>query len=173
MRATVPSFSLEGEDLLTSTLKYSIERGTGGTIRAVLSGAIDEHSDLAGLFKSLDNAVVFDLQGITRINSIGIRLWLPFIGKLSSEHSVTFRALSYAMVNQANCIANLFGSAKLDTCMAPYFCSKCGTNEMFEVTTAEVAAKKGPPDRTCASCKGALEFDELESYFNCLYRREG
>ena len=136
----------------------------------ILHGSIDEHSELA-LPKSLGPKVVIDMADVDRINSVGINRWLPVIRELSSTRSVRAVRLSYAASIQAANIIGLFGSAVIDSCLAPYYCAACGATPTVEVTRQEYAATRQPPKRTCPTCSKDLEFDELEEYLAFLERR--
>lgn len=146
-------------------LSATIEK-IGGWLSVRLGGAIDEESDLAGLFDRLDADVVFDLAGVNRINSIGVLRWTPLIAKLAEKWLVVIESASYPLVLQANSVANFFGGAKVRSCLAPYRCPACQESQMVLVTAEEVAAGE-PPAKRCA-CGGPLEFDELDSYFSFL-----
>ena len=154
-----------------SALEFSIERQVGGALRVALSGSIDEQAPLNALFAQLDADTHFDLRNVSRINSIGIRHWIPLISRLSAERKVSLTALSYVFVTQANSISNLFGAGTVISCMAPYFCARCGSNSVIEVQADEVSGGGGkPPSRTCERCKTALEFDDLDSYYTFMLK---
>jgi hypothetical protein len=149
-----------------STLRVTSESGADGVLRIKLAGAIDENSDLAGLFGLINGRAAMNMRDVARVNSMGIHAWIPAIAKASAAHTVVIEELSYALVQNANVVANLFGSAQLSSCMAPYYCSKCKDNVNLSVTAAEVSAAGGePPPKECARCKAELEFDELDGYF--------
>jgi hypothetical protein len=147
------------------TLVATIE-ANGRTTLVSLSGAIDENSNLESLFARLVGDTVFNLAAVERVNSMGVHRWIPLITRLSAKHRIELVDISYALVQNANVVANMFGSGVVRSCMAPYFCSTCKTNVVTSVTREEVAASPdAPPTKHCARCKNELEFDELDSYF--------
>jgi hypothetical protein len=149
-------------------LQYDIKRDNN-SLKVTLTGVMDEEADLAKVFSSLDGATIFDLGGIDRINSMGIHRWIPLITDLADRHPVTIQRISYPMVLQANTVANLFGKAKLESCLAPYFSPAVRENFMVEVRANEVV-DGAAPTKPCPKTGQPMEFDELDSYFYFLQR---
>src|SRR4051812_38139010 len=104
-----------------TTLRLTTERGPDG-LRIALAGAIDENADLDAMFALVTANAVLNMRNVARVNSMGIHAWIPAIAKASSAHTIVIEELSYALVQNANVVANLFGSAQLHSCMAPYYC---------------------------------------------------
>lgn len=151
------------------TLVSSIEVRPDGMLRVALSGAIDEVADLDGIVGDLQQDAVIDLGGINRINSIGVHRWIVAISKLSSRHRIWIESCSYPVVLQANVVSNFFAAAEVRSCLAPYYCSGCNKNTTTLVTIDEIRANNGgAPHKACADCGGAMEFDELDTFFNFL-----
>lgn len=160
-----------GASRTVEALRATIE-GNGTSTQVTLSGALDENAKLEALFAQLSGDTVFNMRDVERVNSMGVHRWIPLITKLSAKHKVMFDEISYALVQNANVVANLFGSGHVRSCMAPYFCSKCKANVTLAVTQQEVAsAMHEPPAKTCDRCKGQLEFDELDNYFGFFKAR--
>jgi anti-anti-sigma regulatory factor len=158
----------------TRSMAANIQTMADGTLNVIFEGAIDEKSDLAAAFALITRPAILNLRGVSRVNSMGVHSWIPAISKCSAQHRLALEEISYALVQNANVVANLFGSAELRSCMAPYFCVTCSENFALCVTREEVAESGGePPERTCARCGSALEFDELDGYFSFLTRRRG
>ena len=150
----------------TSTLRAQLETSPDGFVHVWLEGAIDENSDLAGVFAKLTGDAVLHMQGVARVNSIGVHRWIPTLGGYAAQHRVWIDDISYALVQNANVVANLFGAATVRSCMAPYFCGTCKINCTESVSGEEVLEHAfAPPPRNCAKCGSAIEFDELDGYF--------
>jgi len=150
------------------------ERRHGGSLVIHLSGIIDESAQLNEIFAGVDGDVVLELSGIERMNSMGVHHWIPIITSLSRRRRTVVEALSYAMVMQANCVANLLGSAEVRSCQVPYYCVACDSEQMLLVDAGEVrAANGGAPRKRCGTCAGELSFDEPDSYFSLFQLREG
>jgi hypothetical protein len=152
-------------------LRATIEPN-GTSTRVTLSGAIDESSKLEALFAQLTGDTVFNMRNVERVNSMGVHRWIPLISKFSAQHQAAFDEISYALVQNANVVANLFGTGHVRSCMAPYFCAKCKTNVTLPVTQEEVASSlHEPPPKACERCNGHMEFDELDNYFGFFKAR--
>jgi hypothetical protein len=144
-----------------------LEPHPDGTTWVFLSGTIDEDGDLEQIFASVKTRAVFQLEGVRRINSMGVRRWIPLITDFTQRWGASIEAISYPVVLQANCVANLFGRALIQSCMAPYFCPRCNANRVVLVARLDLQASGGaPPERRCERCQTVMEFDELESYFS-------
>ena len=49
------------------------------------------------------------MRNVERVNSMGVHRWIPLISKFSAKHQAAFDEISYALVQNANVVANLFG----------------------------------------------------------------
>jgi hypothetical protein len=139
-----------------------------------MEGAIDETADLEGLFAKLGGPTIFNMRNVSRVNSMGVHRWIPLVTRFSNANVLYIEDVSYALVQNANVVANMFGSARVRSCMAPYFCSRCKDAITLRVTSEELAASRhSTPQKTCDRCRAALEFDELEGYFGFMKPRTG
>jgi hypothetical protein len=151
----------------SAPLRATFENTTAGVQRVVLSGSIDENADLDAVFAPLTALpTVMNLRDVERVNSIGVHRWIPHITAVSKRAPLEVEEISYALVQNANVVANLFGTATLRSCMAPYFCAKCNDNLAIVITSEEVIASVfHPPSKWCPRCDSEMEFDELDGYF--------
>ena len=139
-----------------------------------LIGAIDENSDLQGVFSRLTGDTVLNMLNVERVNSMGVHRWIPIVVRFSAQHRLVLDQISYALVQNANVVANMFGTAYVRSCMAPYFCSRCKDNATITVTKDDVAAAGNePPPKSCLRCGSVMEFDELDGYFSFFKIRPG
>lgn len=146
-------------------LKVRIEQENPQKI--YLEGTIDESVNLNETFERFTGNIVLDLSGIHNINSMGINKWIPLISKYSDKHQVEVEKLSYALVIQSNLIMRLFGSAKIVSCNAPYFCHRCKKDYLVEITREELEKSKfEAPKLMCSQCSSEMTFDDLPSYFD-------
>jgi hypothetical protein len=139
----------------------------------LLDGVLDESSreSLKGLAAGLGAEVAFDLAGLRRINSLGVRFWVEFMKGLGG-HAVSFRRCAPAFVEQLNAVLDFRGNAKVESIMAPYMCEKCGTVQ-YEELSVGADVQKGrdlaPPSRSCKKCDSAMIFDDIpERYLQFL-----
>ena len=155
-----------------STLQVTIETKSDGITYVAFSGAIDENSDFQQVFDRVSSDAVFNMRAIDRVNSMGVHSWVPHVKRFSSEHKLVIEDISYPLVQNANSVARLFGSAQIHSCMAPYYCATCRDNTTVPVTYDEVVgAGMKPPPKQCAKCNSVMEFDELDGYFEFFRAR--
>jgi hypothetical protein len=154
-----------------STLRSTLRRNPDGTFHVSLEGAMDERSDFQSIFDPLEGDTTFNMRGVERVNSIGIHRWIPLISRLSEEKRVAIEEIPYPLVLGANSVANLFGQASLLSCLAPYYCDRCGESRTIVVSSDDVNATPGTPEKRCGTCQAVLSFDELDSYFKFLRSR--
>jgi hypothetical protein len=149
-----------------SSLRVTFESTADGAQLVSLIGAIDENADLDALFARLNGDVILNLRKIERVNSMGVHRWVPLVSRFTAKQPLLIDEISYALVQNANAVANLFGAAQVRSCMAPYYCGRCNDNATVVVTFDEVdRCGSGPPPKSCARCNSAMEFDELDGYF--------
>lgn len=137
--------------------------------RFLLAGTIDSDFNLAAELPELPPRAVLDLSRIERINSVGLLHWLRWIQGASAGKDIAVEGVSYSFVLQANNLVDLFGRAKVRSCLAPYFCGKCRAAREALVRAEEVGADL--PVKHCESCGSQMEFDELDEYFAFLRRQ--
>jgi hypothetical protein len=158
----------------TATLRSTLDVAPDGTTLVELAGAIDENSDLQGLFDRLTGDTILNMRRVERVNSMGVHGWVPLVNKFAQKHRLMIDEISYALVQSANSVANMFGAAYIRSCMAPYFCTTCQDNQTLTVMGDEVRASRfEPPARYCGRCKQPMEFDELDGYFGFFQIRTG
>lgn len=166
-------------------------RAQGTEIEVVARGILTEAADLSALLGQIAQAkqslpaagavprIAFDMGGISRTNSVGIREWLLFLEKLPPGTPLLYRKLSPMMVEQANVIPNMLGKGKvtIESFQAPYVCPDCGelTTPVLEVgKLAREGGKIKAPAQTCPKCKKPMELDWSEDeYFRFLSARSG
>jgi hypothetical protein len=148
-----------------ANLQVRVEQ-VGGVSRVYLKGPIDEHCQLKDIFAPLEGELVINLEGIERINSMGVHRWVQPFDALTQRARVTVEAISYPVVLQANCVANLFGAAHVISCVAPFFCDRCRVNRTVIVKVDALGPAGQPPSAVCPQCNVNMIFDELEEYFN-------
>ncbi len=157
----------------TNLLRATFDTKSAGVLRLVLSGAIDENSDLENVFARITGNAVINMRAVDRINSMGVHYWIPLVVRTSAHHRLVFEEISYAMVQNAVAVANMFGTAELSSCMAPYSCATCKGNFTVTVTRDEViASSPEAPVKRCARCQTPMEFDELDGYFSFFKIRQ-
>jgi hypothetical protein len=147
--------------MASTTLATQTEAADDG-IRVRFSGVITEAADFSPVVKDAGTSnLILDLEGITRVNSSGVRLWILFIGELSkAARQLTLDRCSVAVVHQLNMVSNFKGKAAVASFYAPYVCESCGA-EKSRLLDVPADAKKLSEPVPCPSCGAGMEFDDL------------
>jgi hypothetical protein len=153
-----------------AVLRWSVVKKDRGTV-VEFAGEIDENADFSTLKRELRGEVEFQLAGITRVNSCGVREWVNFVRDLPGVSSLRFAKCSPAIVTQLNAIYNFRGPARVRSLLAPYTCESCAVEEykVIDVHPRFPRASMVVPSFNCPRCGGPMEFDDLpERYLSFL-----
>lgn len=156
--------------MVTATLEWRVA-WSGESVDVALFGALTESANLSTLAKEIASAsfVRFDLGGITRINSVGLREWLHLLREIRSVKDIELWECSPAFVAQLNMISNLADGAIVKSVQLPYCCDTCQ-----EVCLVSGAIEEGRPPPvitppTCPRDGTQMVFDDIpELYFGFL-----
>jgi hypothetical protein len=150
---------------------WKVAPADGEWLRVELRGEIDENADFSELRLTLRGNVELGLEGITRINSCGVREWVNFVRDLQGVRHLWFARCSPPVVLQLNTIYNFRGRARVSSFMAPYVCEACHSDEYKLLDVAEHFPDRRAhvPAFRCRRCGGVMVFDELpERYLSFL-----
>ena len=154
---------------------WKVEARNGDSLRVALRGEIDENADFSELRTQLRGNVELSLEGITRINSCGVREWVNFVRSLTQVRALAFSRCSPPVVLQLNNIFNFRGRARVISFMAPYVCEMCRADEYKLLNVQEHFPDRGAtvPGFLCRRCGGVMVLDELpERYLSFLLEGE-
>jgi len=131
-----------------------------------LTGAIDEDADFKELLGLEQNKISFDFNGVTMINSCGIREWIRFIEKIPNKVSITYENCPQIIIEQINMVHGFFRpGAVIKSFYAPYFCENCQKEAKIHLKTEQVKNRKAPAVE-CPHCGSEeTEFDAIESQY--------
>ena len=136
----------------------------GGQQVVLLRGPLNENSHLHEIAAQIAGPTVFDLEGIDRINSCGVREWILFMEQVRQSGQHTLRRCSPPIVGQLNMICNFKGiTCTVQSVMAPFACAACGVERAAEI--AITGANIKVPQFACEQCGQAMEFDEVEERY--------
>ena len=124
-------------------------------ISVVLTGTMDEMAEIT-LPDARGRRVVIDAHGVRHVNSMGCRLWLEMMQRLSEEtRDVVLTRLPAILVTQASMISSFLGNAQVESFLTPWICMNCEhTLEQMHGGTDAV-----PQAIKCPSCGSAMELD--------------
>lgn len=149
-------------------LVWELKKQSDGML-VIISGDLNENSRLHE-FPQLSGNVTFDLAGIRRINSEGVRLWIGFVRKLDAISPLIFVRCSVAFVTQLNMIHGFQGKAEIHSFYAPYLCPETGEEQEQLLTREAIKDPGNPPTFPCDG--GTLELDDIpEKYFAFLMQK--
>lgn len=155
---------------MSNALKWNLETSADGTT-VHLSGAITEDSDLGRLATELQNAqtVRFYLNGVARINSVGVRDWILFLGEVTRGKQVELLECPPVLVAQMNMITNFTQNTRVVSIQMPFCCEAC---DKEIVISCDVSSGEPPtelPTPVCDEDGTEMIFDDLpELYFRFL-----
>lgn len=138
-----------------------------------VKGTIDEDADFKSAFSGLKAKVSIDLEGVSFINSCGVREWVKAVQLFPKQAEIQFLRCAPRIVEQANYVANFTGNGKIVSFFAPYFCPKCQKERTALLQSADFksGAPSQAPTQKCATCGTKMDFDDLEEeYFSFLDR---
>lgn len=130
-------------------------------------GRIDEKFDGAELAGTLTGTVLFDLKGVERITSFGVREWFEMIRALDDGVEIWLARCSEALVTQMSLMKDFVGPAKIVSFDAPFLCDDCG-NTFARTLDCEndAAILRGQElaNASCPRCGGAAKLDDDHTY---------
>lgn len=107
------------------------KKANGSDVVITLSGHVDEDAqfstlDLAGAAK-----VVVDADGITAINSCGIREWVKWVRTAPPTSQIVFQKCPKVIVDQINMVTGFLPeNAKVESFYVPYYSDASGNEKM-------------------------------------------
>src|SRR5262245_10323608 len=126
----------------------------------LLEGTIDESAGapLTRLRKTLvgSKRVVFDCQGVSNINSTGLRLWVEFLKSLRGALAYEFQRCSVYFVDYANMSPGLVRDAGIHSFFAPFRCPSCNTSHELLLERTQLPENGGFGEHACPKCSTAL-----------------
>lgn len=141
-----------------------------GKALVLLNGVMDEDMDLGQLGSVQESEVHFDFNGVTGINSCGIRDWIASLEGFGGQ-KVSYLNCPQVIIEQMNMVKGFLpDGASIVSFYAPFFCENCENEEKVLLTPDKVQGNAAPKDVKCSACGAeGMEFDALESqYFHFL-----
>jgi len=156
-----------------SGLRLEVSKAEGGTL-VRLRGTIDENFNRQAFVSVSRGAVIFDLAGVDRITSFGVREWVNALKDLDSTY-YGFVGCRPSMMTQFNIVSNFAGDGDVISFYSPYACDACGKEFQVLVDVRDhylQVQSLEAPAAPCPECSGDAEFDDLpDIYFSFVAGR--
>ncbi len=143
------------------------------TTRVRLWIDIDESTALDEHIPSSLPSVEIDCEGVKRINSSGVRLWIDYFSRLRADGTrLSFRNCAPPLVEQWSMIPNFLVKSEVKSVLVPFRCSACAKafNQPYtldELGSLDVDRLQMP----CLACSQPAEFEDIpDEYFVFLKR---
>ncbi len=131
------------------------ETKQGKTLAVELSGDLDESTEKA--FAKLvvppgTDSVTFDLTGLRKINSIGIRHFINVLGRIASKSALQLVNCPATYVDYCNLLTKTLHAELVESFEIPYACDACQfeSRPMFE--RSMITDGQSPQKMSCLKC---------------------
>jgi hypothetical protein len=140
--------------------------------QVVLSGEITEATNFAELTEAVPQEATFDVGGVVRINSCGVREWMRFLADLENRgRRLRFDKCSVAFVHQLNMVSNFCGGAEIRSVYAPYVCPECDASAQKLIGLLQSPQTQLEEAVKCTECGAEMEFDDMTDQYLAFLRR--
>lgn len=135
--------------------------------RVTMAGRIDDTTSFADLPARLPaGEVVIDTEGVTFINSIGMREWIRLVRALRGR--LRLERVADVLMTQMNLIAELAGAVTISSFHAQYVCPSCGAEAQPLVeATGRLAAMPALP---CPECGSPMELGDFPERYLTIFK---
>lgn len=141
-----------------------------------LPATIDEKIDFNKLFGPIaptqnNVPIKINCANVTRINSVGIRLWTQYFDQLRKKGlRLKFIECSPPIVEQTSIYTNFINKDEIESFYLPFYCSRCEKelNKLFDTQSI----KQIDPDNLstpCSTCGGKASFDEIPNKYLAVF----
>ncbi|WP_437316507.1 protein kinase domain-containing protein [Sorangium sp. So ce385] len=146
------------------------KRRLGSLLIVSMSGRMTEELHGLAVARGIAGRVLFDLGGVQRVTSFGVREWMAMLAEVSLHApEIYVGRCTEPIVNQVSMIRRFFGDGRIVSFYGPYRCERCGAtfDRLFDCDRdAHLVRTHDPPVSPCPRCGGAAVFDDdAESYF--------
>jgi hypothetical protein len=142
------------------SLTFSIDEKTSPPV-IILAGPVDESATNTLIsLKNLPNGpYIFNLIGLSGINSIGVRNWLNFMKEFQIQHEVRFSNCTVEFIRQVNMIPPFIGKGKIESFFAQFYCETCedSFDVLFYSTTPLDDLNSSLSSQRCKTCSSISE----------------
>jgi len=154
-------------------MAFSVGKKLNGTTLVLeVKGNIDEDANFSPPELGSATAVALDLEGVTAINSVGIREWIKWVKTMPASIQLSVARCPKIIVDQINMVAGFLPQGTMiESFYVPYYSDASG-NEKMVLFTNGVEFKGGelfPPEAVKDEDGTDMEMDVIEAkYFKFL-----
>ncbi len=153
--------------------RFKAEKQQGsGELVVKLAGHIDEDATFNGLDLNGAQKVVLELEGVTAINSCGIREWIKWIRTAPNGAAIVYKKCPKVIVDQINMVAGFLpDNGKVESFFVPYYSDESGNEKMilFQEGKEFKGGELFPPPEVKDEAGAQMEMDVIEAkYFKFL-----
>jgi DNA-directed RNA polymerase subunit RPC12/RpoP len=147
-----------------------------GGSRVTMKGRIDDSAPISQLAETLaGNMVTIDTDGVTFVNSIGVREWMRLLRGLAARSvAVRLERVADVLLTQMNMIPDAKGAATILSFHAQYVCNACGAEAapvIDAIAHAALLSQLKAPQAACDECGAAMELgDYAERYLSIFVK---
>ena len=143
--------------------------------RAVFVGRIDDSVALGELAAQLPaGPVSIDTDGVTFVNSIGMREWIRLLRALRERGPVTLERVADVLMTQMNLMGDLGAGVRIASFHAQYACNACGAEVapvVDAIAHAPLLAKLQAPTLPCPECGAQMALADFPERYLTLFKR--
>lgn len=153
--------------------RFKAEKQQGSNeVTVKLAGHIDEDATFNGLELNGAQKVVLELDGVTAINSCGIREWIKWIRTAPTGAAIVYKKCPKVIVDQINMVAGFLpDNGKVESFYVPYYSDESGNEKMvlFQEGKEFKGGEVFPPPEVKDEAGSQMEMDVIEAkYFKFL-----
>lgn len=135
-----------------------------------VDGPISETNSLFSASVANATVVNIDLNAMTFINSIGVKNWITFMGRIPAKATVHLHNCPLVMINQVSMVVGFLPTnGFVESFKMPYHCDDCGAEDNvtgvrgkdFEYASSNNGTAKIeiPEEKVCPKCRKTMTLD--------------
>lgn len=127
-----------------------------------LEGSIGESSPIYGLLIDGSDELVIDMNGVTYVNSIGVKNWIGWTGRLPQDFPIKLMNCPHVIASQASLVTGFTPqNVTIESIRLSYYCDSCAYEDLRLVvrgvdyqyaTTDQPQLIQLPSHQICPKC---------------------
>lgn len=149
------------------------KKSEGAKLTVEVTGNVDEDANFQPVDVGSATSVALDLNGVTAINSVGIREWIKWIKAFPPTVQLSVHRCPKIIVDQINMVSGFLPPAtRIESFFVPYYADATGSEKMILFTNGKEYKDGGVLDFPAEVKDDAgelMEMDVIEAkYFKFL-----